>query len=140
MDAPEFGTGKTSPAWRAAYGRKFESAVVDVSYARSFIPSFGRGGTLTNDELTSKVHVPIGRRVYADGTWSWLRNRQVIVTDDLPLTTVWISGVVGYAVQPWMLVEGFYGSSRQRIDRPGGDMSRNRIGIQVVTAKPVRIR
>lgn len=140
MDAPEFGTGKTSPAWRAAYGRHFEAAVVDVSYARSFIPSFGRGGTLSNDELTSKVHVPVGRRLYADGAVSWLRNRQVVVTDDLPLTTVWISGVVGYAVQPWIRLEGFYGSSRQNVDRPGGRMSRNRVGIQVVTAKPVRIR
>ena len=39
-----------------------------------------------------------------------------------------------------MRVEGFYGRTQQKIDRPGGRLERNRIGVQVVTAKPMRIR
>lgn len=139
LDSPELGSGRTSPSWRAGYGHRFESAVVDVTYARSFLPSYGNGGTLSNDDLSSNVHVPIGRRIYAEGNLAWRRNEPVIGGEP-PLTSVWLGGTVGYAVQPWMRVEGFYGGTHQSIDRPGGRLDRNRIGIQVVTAKPVRIR
>jgi hypothetical protein len=138
LDAADLGTGRTSPAWRAGYTRRFESAAVDVAYARSFVPTYGTGATLENDELTSSVHVPFGRRVYSDGTVSWRKN-EPLASGDLPLTSVWIGGTLGYAVQPWLRIEGFYGGTHQAIDRPGGRLYRNRIGVQVITAKPVRI-
>jgi hypothetical protein len=138
LDAADLGTGKTSPAWRTGYARRFESAAVDVSYARSFVPSYGGGGTLSNEDLTSSLHVPFGRRTYAEGTFSWRRN-EPLVAGDQPLTSVWVGGLFGYAVQPWLRVEGFYGGTHQSIDRPGGRLDRHRIGVQVVTAKPVRI-
>ena len=139
LDAADLGTGKTSPAWRAGYARRFESAAVDASYARSFVPSYGGGGTLANEELTGSAHVPIGRRAYTEGTLSWRRN-EPLVDDTQPLTSIWAGGLVGYAVRPWLRVEGFYGRTQQNIDRPGGRLNRNRLGIQVVTATPVRIR
>ncbi|HUR33025.1 MAG TPA: hypothetical protein VM032_04470 [Vicinamibacterales bacterium] len=138
LDAADLGTGKTSPAWRLGYARRFESAAIDVLYARSFVPSYGSGGTLSNEELTSSLHVPFGRRTYAEGTLSW-RTNEPLVAGDLPLTSIWAGGVLGYAVHPWLRVEGFYGGTHQTIDRPGGRLDRRRIGVQVVTAKPVRI-
>jgi hypothetical protein len=139
LDAADLGTGKTSPAWRAGYARRFESAAIDVGYSRSFVPSYGAGGTLSNDELTSALHLPIGRRMYAEGSFSWRKNEPLVAGNEA-LTSVWIGGIFGYAVRPWMRVEGFYSGTQQSIDRPGGQLDRNRIGIQVVTAKPVRIR
>jgi uncharacterized protein (PEP-CTERM system associated) len=139
LGAVDLGTGKTSPAWRAGYARRFEAATVDLAYSRSFVPSYGIGGTLSNEDITSNLHVPIGRRAYSEGTLSWRKNEQ-IVAGDQPLTSTWIGAVVGYALQPWMRVEAFYGGTHQNIDRPGGRLNRNRIGVQVVTAKPVRIR
>jgi hypothetical protein len=139
LDAPDLGTGRTSPAWRAGYSRRFEALVLDVSYAKSFVPSYGGGGTLSNEDITSNVHVPFGRRTYAEGSVSWRRN-EPLVAGDQPLTSTWIGGVVGYAVQRGMRVEGFYGGTHQNIDRPGGRLDRNRIGVQVVTAKTERIR
>jgi hypothetical protein len=47
---------------------------------------------------------------------------------------------VGYAATPWVRFEAFYGGTHQTIDRPGGTLGRNRIGFQVTTAKPVRVR
>jgi hypothetical protein len=138
LGAADLGTGKTSPAWRAGYARKFEVAALDVSYARSFVPSYGSGGTLANEELTSSVHVPFGRRVYSDGSLSWRKN-EPLVAGDLPLTSIWVGASIGYAAQPWLRIEGFYGGTHQSIDRPGGRLDRNRIGVQVITAKPVRI-
>ena len=49
-------------------------------------------------------------------------------------------GSIGYTVQPWVRLEGFYDGSRQTIDRPGGELNRNRFGFQVITSKPMRIR
>jgi hypothetical protein len=139
LDAADLGTGRTAPAWRAGYARRFEAATVDASYARSFVPSYGGGGTLSNEEITSSVHVPFGRRFYSEGTLSWRKN-EPLVAGDQALRSTWIGGTVGYAVQPWMRLEGFYGGTHQNIDRPGGRLDRHRIGIQVVTAKPVRFR
>ena len=144
MYAADLSPAKTSPAWRTGYALHFERAAVDVNYARSFVPSYGGGGTLSNEEVTSNVHVPMGRRMYAEGNASWRSNEALIagpaVSDNLPLRSLWLGGLVGYAAQPWLRIEGFYGRTQQRIDRPGGDLERNRIGVQVVTAKPVRIR
>jgi hypothetical protein len=62
------------------------------------------------------------------------------VIAELPLRTYWIEASVGYAATPWVRFEGFYGGSHQTIDRPGGVLDRNRIGFQVITARPMRIR
>lgn len=139
LDAADLGTGRTSPAWRAGYARRFETAAVDVSYARAFVPSYGGGGTLSNEEVAANMHVPIARRFYAEGNFSWRRN-EPLVDGSLPLTSVWVGALAGYAVQPWMRIEAFYGSTHQRIGRPGGLLDRNRVGVQVTTVKPVRLR
>jgi len=142
MYAADLTPKETSPAWRAGYAVHFEKAAVDVNYARSFVPSYGGGGTLSNEEVTSNVHMPIGRRMYAEASASWRSNEPLVAGEagELPLRSLWLGGVVGYAAQPWLRIEGVYGRTQQRIDRPGGDLERNRIGVQVVTSKPVRIR
>jgi uncharacterized protein (PEP-CTERM system associated) len=139
MYAVDISPAHTSPAWRVGYAKHIESAAFDVNYARSFVPSYGGFGTLSNEEVSSNLHVPFGRRAYVEANASW-RSNEALVTSDLPLRSLWLGGIVGYAAQPWLRIEGFYGRTQQRIDRPGGDLERNRIGVQVVTAKPVRIR
>jgi hypothetical protein len=131
--------GKTSPAWRAGFSHSFEDVAFTVSYAKSFIASYGGGGTLSNQEIVSSVHVPLGRRMYTNGTFS-VRSDEPILATEPPLKSMWVSGVLGYAVHPWLHVEGFYGGTHQSIDRPGGRLNRNRIGVQLTTAKPLRIR
>jgi hypothetical protein len=129
---------KQSPAWRLGYGRQFEAFALDVSYSRSFLPSYGNGGTLSSEDLTAGVHVPLGRRIYADSSFA-LRSTEALVQNQ-SLTSGWINAALGYAVQPWMHIEAFYDGTHQTTDLPGGRVDRNRIGIQVVTAQPVRIR
>jgi hypothetical protein len=141
LNAIDLDGGKTSPAWHAGYARHFKPFTLDASYSRSFVPSYGGGGTLSDEEVSTAVHVPIGRRWYGEGSVSWRRNESLVVGDlaDLPLTSLWTGGVVGYAVQPWLRIEGFYGGSHQNIDRPGGLIDRHRMGIQISTGQPVRI-
>jgi hypothetical protein len=134
-----FGPPHTGPAWRAGLTRQFEKAGVDVDYSRSLVPSYGFGGTLQNEEITGRVRLPLTRRVSAQGSVAWRSNQSLIVTEP-NLHTRWIEGSIGYGFNPWLRVEGFFASSQQNIDRPGGLVDRNRIGVQVITSNPLRVR
>ena len=132
-------TDHTDPAWRVGLVHSVRNAGVDLLYSRSFVPSYGFGGTMQNEELTGRLRLPLGRRVYTASALSW-RTDDPLTTGELPLRSVWLEASVGYAVTPRIRIEGFFNTTRQKIDRPGGVLDRNRIGFQVVTAKPVRIR
>jgi len=139
LAASEVSADRTGPAWRLGLVRQFHEAGIDLLYARSFVPSYGFGGTMQNEELTARLRLPLARRVYTSTGLSWRKNDPLLDTEP-PLRSVWIEGTIGYAVSPSVHLEVFYGGTHQTIDRPGGQLDRNRIGFQVVTAKPVRIR
>jgi hypothetical protein len=134
----EVAANRIGPALRLGLSHHLRRADVDVSYSRSFVPSYGFGGTMQNEETSGRVRVPLLRRVYLTSGLAWRRNDPLTDTD-LPLRSLWLEGAVGYAATPWVHVEAFYGGTHQTIDRPGGVVDRNRFGFQVVTAKPVRI-
>ena len=135
----EVSEDRTGPAWRLGLVRQFRDAAIDLLYARSFVPSYSFGGTMQNEELTAQLRLPIARRVYTSTAVSWRKNDPLVDTA-LPLRSVWVEGTIGYAATPWVHLEMFYGGTHQTIDRPGGQLDRNRIGFQVITTKPVRIR
>src|SRR5262252_298149 len=139
LGATELSRPRVGPAWRAGLARSFHKFAVDAEYSRSFVPAYGFGGTTQNEELSGHLRVPLARRVYSSGGVSWRRNDPL--TDlDLPLRSVWIEAVVGYAATPAIHLEVFYSGTHQTIDRPGGETERNRIGFQVTTSKPMRVR
>jgi hypothetical protein len=131
---------RVGPAFRLGLSRGLRTTGAwDVSYSRAFVPSFGFAGTSENEELITRVLVPLGPRLYARGTAAWRRN-EPLVPGGLRLKSTWLEAGLGYSAAPWMRIEGFYDGTRQEIDRPGGHLIRNRVGLQVVTAKPMRIR
>ena len=81
---------------------------------------------------------PLSRRIYLNSAVSWRRN-EPLITNGLRLKSFWFETSVGYAVEQWVAIEGFYQAEHQVIDRPGGTLGRNRVGFQIVTSKPVRI-
>jgi hypothetical protein len=139
LDYTELEAPRIGPAFEAGITRRVRGGSLDVSYSRSFVPSLGFAGTSENEELAARAVGPIARRAYIHGGFAWRRN-EPLVEGDLKLTSVGFDAGVGYLLQPWMRIEGFLDVIRQDIDRPGGQLSRNRIGVQVVTAKPMRIR
>jgi hypothetical protein len=94
---------------------------------------------MQNEELTARLQLPLARRVYTASSFSW-RQDDPLTDSELPLRSYWIEGNIGYAATPWVRIEAFYAGTFQRIDRPGGVLDRNRVGFQIITAKPVRIR
>jgi hypothetical protein len=138
LASTEVTTNRTGPAWRIGLVRRFREAGIDLRYSQSLVPSYGFGGTTENEEVTARLHLPLARRIYTSAAVSWRRN-DPLIQGQLPIRSVWIEGTIGYAATPWVHVEAFYGGTHQTIDQPGGVLDRNRIGFEVITAKPVRI-
>jgi len=134
-----FGPARTGPSIRVGISERYRSAIVDVSYNRSFVPSFGIGGTTQNEDLTARVRLPITRRLYTQDLVS-LQQADPLVIASPQLRSAWLELSVGYAVQRWIRVEGFFAGTRQTVDRPDLLLMHNRYGIQVIASKPVRIR
>jgi hypothetical protein len=133
---------RTGPAWRASLDRHVNSSAFHVGYVRSFIPSFGFGGTIQNQEAG------VGYRTALFGSRRWYTDHSAVFRDDRPLTSLVeqlplrslrTNSVLGFAPQPWVRLEAFYSRVQQSSLRAGGQLYRNRVGFQIVTSKPVRV-
>jgi hypothetical protein len=130
---------QTGPAAHIEVRKRGEYAVFTASASRSFVPAFGFGGSQRNQEVTGSVRVPFfGRRGYLAGNVAW-RDSEPVLQRELGVRAWWLGGVVGYAVQRWIRIEGFYDGAFQDTTVVGGRVDRNRIGIQIVTSHPMRI-
>jgi len=138
LGVTQLSEARVGPAVRAGLIHNFRTVGADVQYTRSFVPAYGFGGTMQNEELSGRLRVPLARRVSASTGVAWRRNDPLTQIDP-PLRSFWIEGSIGYAATPRVRIEAFFAGTRQTIDRPGGETDRNRIGFQVITAKPMRI-
>jgi hypothetical protein len=129
----------TGPSFSAGITRQFQAASGSLTYSQSFIPTYGFGGTMQNQELMGHLRLTLSRRLYQQSSVSW-RSNESLIEGEPSLRSLWINVSVGYALHPAVRIEGFYDGAHQVIDRPGGVTNRNRLGFQVVTAKPLRIR
>ena len=131
---------RTGLSWNFAAEQRLERATISASYSRSFVPSFGLGGTIQNEEVDGNLRMPVSRnRVYWQIGVSWRRN-EPITAGEQRLRSLWLQTTVGYGVRRWLRVEGYYWRSQQDSRLPGGRVDRNRIGIQLVAATPVRVQ
>jgi hypothetical protein len=136
--ANAFGPALTRPHYHAGFSQRLQRGTIDLLYDRSFARSFGFGGTTDTSDLSARLHLPITQKVYTQGTLSWRSSSflQVRATD---LHSRWIEGSLGYLAQPWVRIEGFFGTAYQTADLPGSTYDRTRFGVQVITLKPMRI-
>jgi hypothetical protein len=127
------------PAVRAAIVNRIRRLVLSALYSRSFIPSFGFGGTYQNEEWQGNAHIPFARnRGYLDGSVARFDADPLQATQP-SLRTVWVSGTVGYRLTRWLACEGYYGHSQQDSQRAGGDLGRHQVGFRMRAAKPMRL-
>ena len=130
---------KFGPAMRAAITQRARRVVLSASYSRSYIPSFGFGGTFQNEEWQGNVHVPFyGTRGYIDGSVARFKNEPLAPTQP-SLRTFWLTSSLGYRLTRWLSAEGYYGHSQQDSTRPGSDLGRHLVGFRMRAAKPLRL-
>jgi hypothetical protein len=133
---------RTGPAWRASVDRHVNSSAFHAGYLRSFIPSFGFGGTIQNEETGVSYRTALfgSRRWYTDHSAVFRNDVPLTSTiEQLPLRSLHTNSVLGFAPQPWVRLEAFYSRVHQTSLRAGGQVYRNRVGFQIVTSKPVRV-
>jgi hypothetical protein len=144
--------GHTGPAWRVNLQRSRAGTTFHVGYLRTFIPSFGYGGTVESRDLAVGFRTPLfhSRRVYFD-TSAVFRDNQPLtgvptVGDpltgavQLPLRSLRMHTILGWEPQPWVRFEVFYSLVQQTSLQVGGYIDRNRVGFQIVTSKPMRMQ
>ena len=127
------------PATQVGISHAVQDANVSLDYTRSYVPSYGFGGTSNNQELRTTLRVPITRKVFAQSALSFRRNEPLEV-NGLPLRSMWYHASVGYLLTDWARVEGYTAGARQNIDRPDGKVNRYTFGIQITAATTTRIR
>jgi hypothetical protein len=134
---------QSAPGYSAAADWTERSRRFHVGYSRMFLPSFGFGGAIQNQDVTVSYFTPIAnsRRFYTENGFSLRDNRPLIMLPGrLRLRTTRLSSTLGWAPRPWIKVEGFYSRAMQTTLIPGGDIDRNRIGFVIITSRPVRVQ
>ena len=128
---------RTGPAVRAAITRRDRRSVFIASYERTFVPSFGFGGTFPNQEWHVALRVPFSRtRAYVEGGLTRFDNEPIALTQE-KLRSLFVSGIVGYRATRWVNLEGFYRRSQQNLR---GELRRDEVGARIVASKPTRFR
>jgi hypothetical protein len=142
LESTAFTASRTGPAWRASLDWRRNSTSFHAGYIRSFIPSFGFGGTIQNEEAgvgfrTALFH---SRRWYTDQSAVFRNDTPLTSTfEQLPLRSLRTNSAVGFAPGPWIRLEAYYARTQQTSLRAGGQLYRNRVGFQIVTSKPMRV-
>ncbi len=134
-----FGPPRTGPSWKLGYVERIRTTVIDVTYDRSYVPSFGFGGTTQNGSLTARIHLPITRRIYTQDLVS-VQQQDPIVIAVPQLRSYWLQAAVGYAARPWVRIEAYFTGTRQTAGVPDALLQHNQVGVQIVASKPMRIR
>ena len=131
---------RSGPYVRASISHTAEREVVGVSYERSFVPSFGFGGTTRNQQIIGWINLPpIGRRLYLQGSSSLRRSNPLEITDVRRLDTITLRATAGYTVSRQIRVQGVYLFTHQDSISSPLPLNRNRLGIELVLFNPVRI-
>ena len=134
------GLTRTGPYVKLGLTRRAARATFGVNYHRSYVPSLAFGGTNQSQEARGYVQMPLGRnRLYLQESAAWRRTDSFDAAE-LPLDSVYLNTVVGYAVQRWFRIEGYHAFTTQDNRLVAGQISRQVAGVQFVVSEPVRIR
>jgi hypothetical protein len=140
LDERTLGETRRGPYVRANVTQHTEHATFGASFDRTFVPSFGFGGSSRSEEVRGFVRMPIPQnRMYVQSSASWRKTEPFVLGGPL-LETTTVRSTFGYAVARYVRLEVFHALTRQDSGVPGGDVNRNRIGTQVVILQPMRIQ
>ena len=140
LDDSRLNRDRRGPYLRAGVTHDMDRATIGASFEKSFVPSFGFGGSSDSQEVRGFIRVPFTHnRFYVQSTGVWRRTDPLLL-EELHLDTVRISNTLGYAATRWLRFEGFHVFTRQDSRITGGEVNRQRAGAQIVVSQPMRIR
>jgi hypothetical protein len=136
-----FEDSTTSPTFRAGYDRAMRTMRLSASYSRGFEAIYGFGTLAGTDTFSASAFVPLADNVYyLDAVIAYTRSDSVRgLNVGIDYATTWSNVAVGRQLTPYLRGEGFVSYAHQSGSGPGGT-DRTRVGIQIVTSKPMRIQ
>ena len=130
---------RSGPYVRLELKHRARRATLGADFRRSYIPSVAFGGTNQTEILRGYIQMPLEHnRLYLQQSVVWHRTKPF--EGSLPVRSAWLDSVVGYAIQRWFRLEGYYAFSNQTTGLPGGRIVRHVAGVQFVISEPMRIR
>jgi hypothetical protein len=130
---------EAAPAYEAHLLFQQQRSRWEVSYIRSFLPSFGFGGTVQNEELTGSITAPLGRHLEI-GVNGGVRDNDPLDLGNTSLRSRTLAGRFTYLPVRWLRIEVFSQYFHQDTQVGGGQISRSQTGLRVSTQHPVRLR
>jgi hypothetical protein len=143
LQGTEFTPAHNAPTGRVSLDRRRGATTFHVGYLRSYIPSFGLGGTSSNQEVGVAFRAPLfnNRRLYTVQSGVFRDDTPLAeLAFQLPFRSLRTFSTIGWEADRWVRIEGFYARVQQTTLRAGGQVYRNQVGFQIVTSKPVRIQ
>jgi hypothetical protein len=138
--SPALTSSEIGPTFQGGVTWRGEHHLASLTYQRSFIPSFGFGGTFQNEEWVATLRVPFARnRAYTDTAFAWFNNEPLVEIQPT-LRSLFFSGKLGYRVSRWLNAEAYYERSQQNAQVAGSKLDRNQAGFRFVATRPMRLR
>jgi hypothetical protein len=135
------GDSTTSPTFHVGYDRAMRTFRLGTQYSRGFEALYGFGTLAGSDTFSASAYVPLADRLYyLDAVVAYSRTDSVRGLDfGIDYATTWSNVSVGRQLTPHLRGEGFISFAHQSNAGPDST-NRTRVGIQIVTSKPMRIQ
>ncbi len=137
LSAGRDGFRDSGPAFNASLDWQGRRVSGTLGYARSFLPSFGFGGTFQNEELRASLRATLSRYV----TWTGgvaVSDNDPLQVGDPTLRAVSAQTALGWTVKRRLRFEVFALHVSQDSGRPGGHVLRTRAGVQATVSDTMR--
>ena len=131
----------TAPTFHGGFERRLRTLNLSAHYSYGFEQLYGVGALAKTDTFSGNAFVPLADRLYyLNFNGAYTRNKPVRdLGIGLDMQTFWADATVGRQLLPRLRAEAYISMAYQ--DAVGREnSSRVRVGIQIVTSKPLRIQ
>jgi hypothetical protein len=108
-----------------------------LRYGRTFLPSFGFGGTFQNEELRASIRTSLSRSLQWSGSFA-ISDNDPLEPGDPTLRSISARTALGWVVKRRLRFDGFVQHVSQDSGLAGGRVLRTRAGVQATVSQTVR--
>lgn len=129
----------TGPAFNAGVDWKGRHGGATLTYSRTFLPSFGFGGTFQNEELRATLRTQLTRAVDWSGSAA-ITDNDPLAPGDLTLRSRSAQTSLGWLAKRRLRFDVFLEHVSQDSGLAGGRVLRTRAGVQATVSQTVRAK
>ena len=108
-----------------------------VRYGRTFLPSFGFGGTFQNEELRASIRTALSRSLQWSGNFT-ISDNDPLEPGDPSLRSISARTALGWVIKRRLRFDAYVQHVSQDSGLAGGHVLRTRAGVQATVSQTVR--